>query len=326
MGAEQTGIIRVAITSDLLAHRSLLQQSIQQSGLQVVLNEPLSRYVLNRIQDIDCDVLILDLSNESDHAAEYLDQLLEQQDIPVIVSDVSALTLNNSGTLKKWHHNLLHKIADVTGRSNWQPDVDTAGKLPLKSAHRNLAKNVWVLGASLGGPDAVKKFLTCLDANLPVAFILAQHVGANFVSILAEQLNRYTPFDVKVASQGHVLHHGGVLVVPVDQRVVVNQVGVVELKPYTFESTYTPSIDTVLADMTHKYRQHAGAIIFSGMCDDGVNGCIQVVDNGGEVWIQNPESCVIAEMPGNVARYARVSFSGDPEQLAQHMMQKFTGS
>ena len=56
--------------------------------------------------------------------------------------------------------------------------------------------NLWVLGASLGGPQAVRQFLASIQDDLPVAFILAQHIGANHVSLLAEQLNRVTAFTV----------------------------------------------------------------------------------------------------------------------------------
>lgn len=37
---------------------------------------------------------------------------------------------------------------------------------------------VWVLGASIGGPQAVKEFLAKLPAGTPAAFVVAQHIGS----------------------------------------------------------------------------------------------------------------------------------------------------
>lgn len=319
--------IRVAITSDSVAHRNYLQTALKRTGISVVMNEPLSRMTLNRLPHMDIDVILLDLTDEYDHAAEYLDQLLDQVEIPVIISDVSALTLNEPAVFQRWHRQLVDKIAAITGRANWDAEerVFVQPKLSrqVSSEPTSIATNVWVLGASLGGPDAVKHFLSALPAKIPVAFIIAQHLGANFVAILAEQLDRYTPFAVSVARHGHVLRHGEILVAPVDRRILINPIGAVELIAYSEAPDYSPSIDMVLTDTARKYGSNAGAIIFSGMCDDGVRGSMQIRQHGGEVWIQEPSSCVISEMPENVAKVVDVDFLGTPEELAIQLASYF---
>ena len=68
-------------------------------------------------------------------------------------------------------------------------DATDVNALKSKPRHR-IARNVWVLGASLGGPEAVKRFLRALPVDIPATFILTQHLGANFVALLAEQLDR----------------------------------------------------------------------------------------------------------------------------------------
>ena len=219
----------------------------------------------------------------------------------------------------------MQKIADITGRNNWdekfsaikteENNISTINTNPDK-----LAKNVWVLGASLGGPDALKRFLIHIPEELPVAFIVAQHLGENFVSLLAEQLDRYAEFKVFVPKEGHVLRHHEVLITPTDKRLVINLIGAVEFKDITALTKYTPSINLTIDDVITRYKKNAGAIIFSGMCDDGVEGCEALVAKGGQVWVQDPESCVISAMPESVTKTISVDFSGTPEMLAKQLV------
>jgi chemotaxis response regulator CheB len=186
---------------------------------------------------------------------------------------------------------------------------------------RELARHVWVLGASLGGPEAVKLFLAALPGDLPVAFVLAQHLGANFDGLLAQQLDRVTALQVRTSRAGHTLHHGEVIVAPVNQRLHINPLGVIELHPLAAPSFYTPSIDTVITDMARRYGRASGVIVFSGMCDDGIMGVRVMQALGGPVWAQDAESCVISAMPDNIRRTGTVSYTGAPEQLAAKLLE-----
>lgn len=317
--------IRIAITSDSISHRNYLQKSMEQSGIKVVLNESLTEKFMNKLDHIESDVVIFDVESIEDEHLEYLDQLLEQSKIPIIINDVSAMTMNEPKASSKWNNQLLQKIADITGRSSWEEDFSKVelfepGKQVVSHTKVELAKNVWVLGASLGGPDALKRFLSEIPEDLPVTFIVAQHLGEKFVSLLAEQLNRYTEFNVTVPKEGHVVRHHEVLVTPTDKRLVINPIGAVEFKKVTELTNYTPSINAAINDVALRYKGNAGAIIFSGMCDDGVEGCGVLVSNGGKVWVQDSESCVISAMPDSVAKKVPVNFTGTPEMLAKQFV------
>ena len=325
MMQNETDNIRIAITSDSISHRNYLQKSMEQSGIQVVLNESLTEKFMNKLDTIESDVVLFDVEAIEDEHLEYLDQLLEQSKIPIIINDVSALTLNEPKASLKWNSKLLKKIADITGRNNWDENFSVIkskkDNVSLKNNNQgDLAKNVWVLGASLGGPDALKRFLSEIPKDVPVAFIVAQHLGENFVSLLAEQLDRYAEFSVTVPKEGHVIRHHEVLVAPTDKRLVINPIGAVEFENITKTTNYTPSINDAISDVAVRYKNNAGAIIFSGMCDDGVEGCKDLVSKGGPVWLQSSDSCVISAMSESVARKVAGDFSGRPEILAKQLV------
>ncbi len=325
MMQNETDNIRIAITSDSISHRNYLQKSMEHSGIEVVLNESLTEKFMNKLEHIESDVVIFDVEAIKDEHLEYLDQLLEQSRIPIIINDVSALTFNEPKASSKWNSKLLQKIADITGRNSWEADFSKvelfeSKNLDIDKGKDELAKNVWVLGASLGGPDALKRFLAEIPGDLPIAFIVAQHLGENFVSLLAEQLDRYTDFSVTVPNAGHVIRHHEVLVTPTDKRLLINPIGAVEFVNVTKITNYTPSINNTISDIASRYKKNAGAIIFSGMCDDGVEGCKYLVSKGGQVWLQSSESCVISAMSESVAKKVPVDFSGTPEILAKQLV------
>lgn len=329
----ELGEVKLAIVSDSLRHRQQIRQVMERNGLKVVFSEPLTSVLLDKLHGSEAEVLLLDVDERMEHYDALLEQLLEETEIPIIFNDVSGLTLNEPTVLAKWYGKLLGKIAELTGKFEWEHiDIDlgwqTKGENPVRQTsdvirQDTLAQNIWVLGASLGGPDALKQFLGELPANLPVAFILTQHLGANFMGLLAEQLDRVTAFKVMPASVGHVLRHGEVIVAPVHEKLCLNPIGAIELHPLHDELAYSPSIDAVLQDMAQRYAKNCHCIIFSGMCDDGVIGAQKLGQQGAEIWTQEPASCVISAMPDNVRNAGYSTFSGTPRQLAHKLIQRY---
>lgn len=226
--------------------------------------------------------------------AEYL-EIIEQQAIERVQDEIS------------------HEIDEQKQTIDEQP-AHTAGIA---------ARNVWVIGASIGGPQSVKRFLANIQTTLPVAFILAQHIGGNFVSLLAKQLDKITRMQVIAAKEGHLLKHNEVVVAPTSQRITLDKQGYIRLKPMECESIYTPSIDTVMTDISMRYGTRTSAIMFSGMGSDGVRGSQLIASRGGRVWAQDAESCVISSMPDSTRRTGIVEFSDSPEGLAAHLVEYF---
>jgi len=179
--------------------------------------------------------------------------------------------------------------------------------------------NVWVLGASLGGPQAVRQFLSAISPDLPVTFILAQHIGASHINLLAEQLNRVTPFNVVPGRNGHKLRHHEVILTPADKQLSLTDDGFIALKPSPPAAVYSPSIDLVMTEVARQYGKKAGTIIFSGMGDDGARGCEAIAEHGGVVWAQDIASCVVSSMPDQARKTGKVSYSANPEELAKHL-------
>lgn len=185
------------------------------------------------------------------------------------------------------------------------------------------AINVWVLGASLGGPQAVRQFVMAIKKDLPVAFILAQHIGANHMSLLAEQLNRVTSFKVFTGYSGHMIRHNEIILAPAGKQMSITQDGYIALKDQPPNTLYSPCINDVISAVAERYGNMAGAIVFSGMGDDGAIGCRSMAEYGGIVWAQDVESCVISSMPDQARKTNNVTFSAEPRKLADELYEYY---
>lgn len=321
--------VAIAIASDSVQQRSRLRRLTEHAGMQVVLIEPLTRLFLHKLEKTNAAVLLLDIHDNLEIDEQLINELLDTVTIPIIFNDVTALTVNEPQGKDDWYHPLLRKIAESTGNENVdisvltekeqakaKPRATDSQQINLRHA---IAKTVWVLGSSLGGPDALKRFLAALPADIPAAFVVAQHLGANFVQLLARQLDRVTKVEVFAAKDGHVLRHHQVVIAPVNERIRINPIGNIELDMVAEKTTYMPSIDRIVHDFADRYGKHAGAIIFSGMGDDGKVGCQYLQKRGGQVWVQSAETCVISSMPDTVRRNCDVEVVGSPEYLARRL-------
>ncbi len=331
--------LRVAVISQSDRQRYNLRRVLESNGLLVVADQTLTECAPGLLDHGLADVLLIDLDESFEQELTSLDVLVEQSSLPILFNDGDVSYLDEEAKADAWGRKLVSKLTALVFSapapiSRTARQVDSS-QLVHKSQERTQlrmiatleqhgverAQRVWVLGASIGGPQALKQFLHALPPYLPVAFILVQHIGANFVGLLAEQLNRDSQFEVCCAVESQVLCHGQVVVVPVDQRLVVNHQGELELHP-TVRGAYSPSIDLAMRDVAERYGAEAGAILFSGMGDDGVRGAREIIKSGGVVWAQQADSCVISTMTDHVRHAGLVSVDATPQELAERLVQR----
>ena len=182
-------------------------------------------------------------------------------------------------------------------------------------------RRVWVLGASIGGPEALREFLGAFSSSYPALFVLAQHTSAGLTDLMVQQLAKATSMRVHVPAHGERVSQGEVIVVPPTHRLRVDAEGVVVLEALSDAAAgHLPSIDQVVADVADGFGEKAGAIIFSGMTEDAAIGCSHLAQLGGKVYVQDPSTCVVSSMIDGVIASGVVGFSGTPQELANKLL------
>jgi chemotaxis response regulator CheB len=183
---------------------------------------------------------------------------------------------------------------------------------------------VIVLGASIGGPDALRSFLGALPAGFPALFLLVQHLENGFFSRLAQQLQKASALKVRVADDdaGPAVT-GEVIVIPSNARYGIDREGVISRSDYAEAPRYKPCIDDTFRAAADAFGADTLAIIFSGMAGDAVEGASYVTARGGEVWGQDPQSCVVSSMIDGANARGVLEFIGSPRELAERCIARF---
>jgi chemosensory pili system protein ChpB (putative protein-glutamate methylesterase) len=247
---------------------------------------------------------------------------LQQSPVPVL------LNAGGVGSSVIWHRRLVGKLQTLANRAVPNARISMSPLRPdlqlIRGQQDTGPETPWlvVLGASIGGPKAVARFLQELPVDLPVTLLLAQHISEAFQDLLVEQLDRCSGWPVALLGDSQPIEPGQVWLVPAECSVDVDEKGALRRSNRSWRSSHRPDIDAVLYTVARKFGGRCGVILFSGLGADGTRGCEAVSRSGGFVWAQSAESCVIPNMPEAARRCCQVELSGSPEELARALVKR----
>jgi two-component system chemotaxis response regulator CheB len=191
----------------------------------------------------------------------------------------------------------------VGGRTNGCDTSPPPPALAANGAARPEPRSPWhvppvvVIGASTGGPVALRELLGALPKNFAAAVVVVQHMPATFTRVLAAQLDRQIGLAVREAADGDRLRAGGVLVAPGDYHMLLQPQGRVELVRGPRIGGHCPSIDVTMQSAAQAFGPRASGVVLTGMGSDGALGLLAVRGRGGRTYAQDAASCVVNGMP-----------------------------
>lgn len=172
-------------------------------------------------------------------------------------------------------------------------------------AGREIQPSVVAIGASTGGPVALREVLTALPRHFPLPVVVAVHMPGSFTTAYAERLNSVCAVEVREALDRDPLKPGLVLIAPGGQQMTVERGPAghhIRINQALPGQIYHPSVDLLLSSVATSYRNKALAIIMTGMGADGAKGAKDLKASGSSVWSQDEKSCVVYGMPLAVER------------------------
>lgn len=200
------------------------------------------------------------------------------------------------------------------------------GQINLLQHPVGAAKDLWVLGASTGGVEAVRDFLSALPPELNVGFIYVQHIDSGHEQSLADMVSKYSHYPAYPVLHGDVIHPGRTAIIASDRHIVVQDNGTLSVTSEVWSGPYSPSIDQVFANVALSYGSRSGVIVFSGMGADGTSGARLIKQKGGRVWVQSPESCVVSSMPDEVINAELAEVIATPQDLAEQFAKYYVSN
>jgi two-component system chemotaxis response regulator CheB len=181
-------------------------------------------------------------------------------------------------------------------------------------------ETVVVIGASTGGPTALRLLLGALPKRFPAAIIVVQHMPEGFTAVLAAQLDRYTAISVREAAHGTRLEMGAALVAPGDTHLLLRPDLCVELTKEPPVGGHRPSIDVTMKSAVQIFGARTLGVILTGMGADGAMGMKAIHTQGGKTFAQDAESCVVDGMPKQARETGIIDYVDTPAQLARYLI------
>ena len=348
-------MIRVAIADDSPFTCKLLASYIEAGGdCRVVGMAHDARSTIDLIRGQSPDVLTLDLQMPGNDGLALLKEVTSEPSTAVVVisgvtrqaaaTTLRALELGAVDFILKYtpgapvsraslRREIITKVkiaaavrhratesAPVAARTVARAPVAATAPLPprpfVKAAPRTTA-GVVIIGASTGGPRAIGSVLAGLPPDFATPCIVVQHLPATFTQPFAVQLARHTQLRVAVAEIGMTVEPGLILIAPGSMHLIVRSDGRIHLQAPSPKDVYRPSIDMAMTSAADAFGPSAVGVVLTGSGDDGSDGLKRIRDAGGEGYVQEPSSCIVASMAERAIESAGADHVAPPDRIGQ---------
>ena len=314
--------IRVLVVEDSLVFRELLVQNLNKDpAIEVVATAKDPFEARDAIIEHKPDVMTLDIELPKMNGIEFLQKLMPQYPLPVVV--ISALSDKVFDALNAGAVDFVAKPS-VTGRAQLvdfiqnellvkikiastakisQIKQKAAAAQVLQGAQALTQKGsdlIVAIGASTGGTEAIFSVVKDFGPDIP-GVVIVQHMPPGFTSMYAKRLDNQCRVQVKEARTGDRVLPGHVLIAPGGDEhmrlVKVNGVYQVEVKPGPRVNGHCPSVEVLFDSVAKVAGPKALGIILTGMGGDGAKGLLAMRKAGAHTIGQDESTCVVYGMP-----------------------------
>ncbi len=330
--------IRVLIVEDSLVFRELLVQNLNRDpAIEVVATAKDPFEARDAILEYRPDVMTLDVELPRMNGIEFLQKLMPQYPLPVVV--ISALSDKVFDALNAGAVDFVAKPS-VTGRAQLEDFIQNELLVKIKIASTakisqikqkavaaaqhgfsGTGKELIVaIGASTGGTEAIFSVVKDFGVDIP-GVIIVQHMPPGFTKMYAQRLDNQCRVQVKEAQTGDKVLPGHVLIAPGgDQHmrlVKVNGVYQVEIKQGPRVNGHCPSVDVLFDSVAKAAGPSALGIILTGMGGDGAKGLLAMRKAGARTIGQDESTCVVYGMPKVAYDIGAVEFQDKLQDIAK---------
>ena len=170
-------------------------------------------------------------------------------------------------------------------------------RIPRLSATNSMRVPIVAVGASTGGPQALKTLLSGLPKDFPFSIVVVQHLDPHFYEGLASWLDRATSLTVLPLLEEAWPEPGVVWVAARAEHVVYGRDFKLRFSSGRQDLVSRPSIDVLFESLAQQPDAAACGILLTGMGRDGAQGLLALRKAGVQTLAQDEASSVIYGMP-----------------------------
>lgn len=319
-------IVRVLIVDDSAYVRKAVRQMLSRSPfIDVVGAARDGEEALELVEQLTPDVITLDLTMPRSDGIDFLKKQMARRPIPVIILSAAsesgelvmqALDAGAVDVVQKPTALATDKVFEIgdelvaTVKAVAAARISAPTGSPLQSVvavpvARARKADVLVLGVSTGGPQALKRIIPRLPADFPVPVAMVLHMPVGYTELFARSLGEVSRLEVSEAQDGDLFRPGLALLAPAGYHLSCNRredgsvVARLGLRP--LDTAHRPAVDVLFRSVADVYGERTLAVVLTGMGSDGTQGAAWIKAQGGRVFTEAEETCVVYGMPRSVA-------------------------
>jgi len=176
---------------------------------------------------------------------------------------------------------------------------------PPEPASNPDGRDVIVVGASMGGVEALRSLLRRLPADLPASVFIVLHTADHDPGLLTQVLGDTSSLPVLTAIEGHCHSPGCIYVAPPDHHLLVGH-DHVHVRRGPRENGARPAIDPLFRSAAVSCTTRVIGVVLTGLLDDGTSGLQAIKRCGGLAIVQDPSDAAYAQMPRSAMQHVAV--------------------
>jgi two-component system, chemotaxis family, protein-glutamate methylesterase/glutaminase len=236
-------------------------------------------------------------------------RLLEAGAIDILPKPRGGLAADEQGVAQE----LIRKIKIISGvvALTRRPKI-VSGLTPLQAGPSSpvlpARPRIVAIGASTGGPQALRIILAQLPADFPAPVLCVQHISDGFLGGLVKWLAAHCAMSVKIAQSGEQPLPGTIYFPQEGTHLEIDKAGRLVCSHKAPVDGHRPSVTATFRSVADYCGDAAIGVLLTGMGSDGAQGMQEIFKAGGITIAQNEESSVVFGMPKQAIALGAVKY------------------
>jgi two-component system chemotaxis response regulator CheB len=341
-------IVRVLIVDDSAYVRKMFKEILSRSPfIEVVGTARDGHEALDLVEELRPDVVTCDLNMPTMDGLAFVRTQMTRRPVAIVISSIAAesaeqvLAALDAGAIdfvQKPTALATEKLLDIgadlidkvkvaaqapLGLHPAVADLDLRRRVTITSRGPTRA-DVLVIGASTGGPQALKLVLSQLPADWPIPVAVVLHMPVGYTELYARKLDEVCALQVVEAKGQEEVAAGTIFVAPAGRHLslVRRSDGIVrtQLDVHPLDTPHRPAVDVLFQSAAEVFGERVLGVVLTGMGSDGRAGAAWIKARGGIVITEAEDSCVVYGMPRSVVEAGLSDYTAALGAMSQVIM------